>query len=412
MRIAFFVSAFPVVSETFIVNQITGLIDRGHEVDIFARSVRSLDVVHPEIEEYRLLDRVFCLNAVPDGTWSRFVHSVSLGWRLCRSGRIEAWKQLLRILFSSSKGLLLTRSGQLALLCRQLEQGSYDIVHAQYGTLGRRLIPLKTAGILPARHVTSFRGHDVTQHGTRGSGFYEELFARGDLFLPVSESLKRKIVSQGCKEEKIHVLHSGINCGRFRFRARTLPEGETARILTVARLVEMKGVAYGVEAVARLLQSGRKIQYQIAGDGVLRGELEQLIEKLGMRENIRLLGWKDHDELARLMEQAHILLTPSVTAANGEQEGIPNVAKEAMAMGIPVVSTYHSGIPELVEDGVSGYLAAERDVDALADSLARLLDHPERWPQMGRAGRKKVEEEFDMERLNDQLEALYRSLIT
>jgi len=84
----------------------------------------------------------------------------------------------------------------------------------------------------------------------------------------------------------------------------------------------------------------------------------------------------------------------------------------SMVIGIPLVSTYQSGAPELVEDGVSGYLVAERDVDALADSLARLLDHPEHWPQMGRAGRKKVEEEFDMERLNDRLEALYRSLIT
>lgn len=412
MRVAFFVSAFPVVSETFILNQITGLIDRGHEVDIYAKSARPLDVVHPEVEAYRLLDRVTYLNEIPKSGWERVLYLLAL---LRESGLLKRpawWIRLFRVLLLSENGALLSKLGQLTLVVKQLKEGPYDIIHAQYGTLGRRLIPLKETGVLPAHHITSFRGHDVTQHATHEPGFYDELFAKGDLFLPVSESLKQKIISRGCDEKKISVLHSGINCNRFPFRPRTLSKGEPVRILTIARLVEMKGVAYGIEAVARLVESGREICYQIAGDGTLRPELEQQIEMLGMGGNVHLLGWKDHRELARLMEQAHILLAPSITATNGEQEGIPNVVKEAMAMGLPVVSTYHSGIPELVEDGVSGYLAPERDVKALSSSLAKLIDRPDCWPEMGMAGRKKVEAEFNMERLNDKLVALYRSLIT
>ncbi|HHS83304.1 MAG TPA: colanic acid biosynthesis glycosyltransferase WcaL, partial [Gammaproteobacteria bacterium] len=213
-------------------------------------------------------------------------------------------------------------------------------------------------------------------------------------------------------EKKIEILHSGINCERFCYQPRELKNGEAVKIFTVARLVEMKGVAYGIKAVAQLIKSGRKICYKIAGDGALREELERLIKELGMENSIQLLGWKGHKELPGLMDDTHILLTPSVTAANGEQEGIPNVVKEAMAMGIPVVGTLHSGIPELVENGVSGYLAPERDSQMLAECLAKLIDQSDRWPEIGKAGRQKVELEFDMNKLNDKLVELYRSVAT
>lgn len=106
-----------------------------------------------------------------------------------------------------------------------------------------------------------------------------------------------------------------------------------------------------------------------------------------------------------------MLVAASVTAADGDEEGIPNVLKEAMAMGLPVVATRHAGIPELVEDGVSGWLVPERDEAALADALARLAAEPERWPAMGRAGRDKVEREYDIHRLNHRLAALLETLI-
>jgi colanic acid/amylovoran biosynthesis glycosyltransferase len=108
------------------------------------------------------------------------------------------------------------------------------------------------------------------------------------------------------------------------------------------------------------------------------------------------------------MRSAHIFLGPSVTAASGDQEGIPTVIKEAMAVGLPVVSTIHSGIPELVEHGVTGYLAPERDAETLAKHLIALLRHPDQWGEMGRAGRRRVEMEFDTERLNDALVEHYR----
>ncbi len=117
------------------------------------------------------------------------------------------------------------------------------------------------------------------------------------------------------------------------------------------------------------------------------------------------------DEVAELLRDSHILLAPSVTAADGDQEGIPVALMEAMSLGMPVVSTYHSGIPELIQDGVSGFLVPEREVDALADRLQYLLEHPQRWPELGRAGRRAVEEHFNIDKLNDRLADIYQQLI-
>jgi colanic acid/amylovoran biosynthesis glycosyltransferase len=137
-----------------------------------------------------------------------------------------------------------------------------------------------------------------------------------------------------------------------------------------------------------------------------------MIDELDLGEQVKLVGPKSQEEVIALLQDAHLFVTPSVTAASGDQEGIPNVLKEAMAMGIPVVSTRHSGIPELVQDGVSGLLAPERDSEALAERLACLIDHPEKWAAMGRAGRQHVESEFDSDKLNKELVDLYLQVIS
>ena len=228
--------------------------------------------------------------------------------------------------------------------------------------------------------------------------------------MPVSQSLKKRIVDQGCPEEKIFVLPSGIDCEKLTYSKKTVPQGEPIRVVTIGRLVEKKGIAYAIEAMAKVIAAGRCATYEVVGEGVLRGQLERLIEERGMQAHIRLLGRRTHDETIRLLQGAHMLMAPSITAADGDQEGIPNVLKEAMAMGLPVMGTRHSGIPELVEDGVSGYLVNERDVDALADRLSYLIDHPERWEAMGKAGRARVETCYDIEALNDRLVGLYEQL--
>ena len=168
---------------------------------------------------------------------------------------------------------------------------------------------------------------------------------------------------------------------------------------------------YGIEAVERVIGKYPDIEYRIIGDGPMRRELESLIAALNLGERVKMLGWRDQDEVLECMKDSDILLAPSVTGKNGDQEGIPVVLMEAMAMGLPVLSTFHSGIPELVQDGVTGFLVPERDVDALVERLANLLENPEQQLEMGIAGRRRVEEHYNICRLNERLISLYEQLL-
>ena len=191
-------------------------------------------------------------------------------------------------------------------------------------------------------------------------------------------------------------------------------DGEPIRILTVARLVEKKGLEYSIRAVAKVVNKHpkREIEYKIAGEGFLRDELKALILELGMDDKIKLLGWCDQDEVRKLFSESHIFILSSVTAESGDQEGQGLVLQESQAVGMPVISTLHNGIPEGVQDGRSGFLVPERDVDALAEKLEYLILHPEVWPKMGRAGRKYVEEHYDIKKLNQQLVKIYEELLS
>jgi len=136
-----------------------------------------------------------------------------------------------------------------------------------------------------------------------------------------------------------------------------------------------------------------------------------LIERLNIGNKVRLLGWKQQEEIIELMKNTDIVIAPSVVSEDGDEEGIPVVLMEALAQGMPVLSTQHSGIPELVQDGESGFLVPERNVNALAEKLAYLVKHPEIWSAMGQAGREYVEKCYNIDTLNDKLVDLYQHLI-
>jgi colanic acid/amylovoran biosynthesis glycosyltransferase len=403
LKIAFYLDKFPVLSQTFILNQITGMMDREQDVTLFARKFVRHEKLPPEIAEYGLLEKVRYVPEVPRNYALRLLKAEGLAL-------ITEWHRQLSLL----RALNMKKYGRYAISLRlfyaavpPLAQPRYDVIHAQFGPLGLKALALRQIGALRGKLFTSFRGFDATSRLEFQPDLFSELFREGDLFLPVSRSLKQRLIDHGCDEKKIAVHHSGIDCARFNFTPRQRDEGGRTNLISVSRLVDKKGISYAVRAVSRLIASGRKISYSIVGDGKERPALERLVAELGIGGQVKLLGWRTHDELTFLLREAHLLVAPSVTASNGDQEGIPNSVKEAMAMGLPVLSTFHGGIPELVEDGESGFLVPERDVEALSDRLAHLHDHPEIWTKMGEAGRAKIEKEFDINRLNDELVDLY-----
>lgn len=412
MRIAVVAGQFPVLSETFVLNQITGLIDRGHDVEILANDPGISPKMHPDVEKYGLLERTFYWGdgGVRKRTAAKHIVTAVLGAK-----RGEAWR-LVRESFSASKAMGEPWSAALvqrALLASGREP--YDVILCHFGTTSRQVQILRDMGALQGKLATVFHGYDMSVFvRERGMQIYEQLLERGELALPISEHWQDLLLRMGADKERVIVHRMGIDCAKFAFKERVLDEHDrqqAVRFVTIARLVEKKGVEYVIRAVAELVGRHPQIQYEIVGNGPLEAWLKALIVDLGVQKNVRLLGWMEQAEIIRVLERQHILVIPSVTAANGDKEGLPVVIMEGMAMGLPVVSTFHSGIPELVVDGVTGYLVEERNVEELVDRLEKLVVEPALWVEMGRAGRQAVEERFDIDRLNDRLEAVLQELV-
>lgn len=407
MKIAFIVGQFPILSETFVLNQITGLLDRGHEVDIYADRPGDLEKLHEDVVTYQLLDRTYYLPEIP----ANLLWRAMKGCGLFVSRFMRSPEDTLRSLNFPKYG---KQSLSLWLLYTMIPnfQKSYDIIHCQFGTVSFRGMAFRAMNASNAKLITIFRGHDISNFvKAKGEDVYDPLFNQGDYFLANCDFFKRRVIELGCPPEKIKVHGSGLDYSRFPFRIRQFPKDGFIRIATTGRLVEKKGIEYSIRAVAQVLKQYPNLEYTIIGDGLLRPDLEQLIQSLNVEQQIKLVGQKSQAEVIEFLEASHLFVAPSVTAADGNQDAPVNVLKEAMAMGLPVISTLHGGIPELVEEGVSGFLVPERDAEAIANRLTYLIEHPELWAEMGRAGRLFVEQNYDLNRLNDALVTLYESLL-
>lgn len=405
MRIAYLPGLFPVLSETPVVNQITGLVVRGHEVAIFADQPRQAGQYHESIDR---------LNLLPLARYARVPDTLGKRWRgmgeLIASHHGASRTALLRSLnpFVYAGRAL---SGKLAYQTSgYLPAARYDIIHGGFGEQGVKALRMRRLGAIQGPIVTAFQGADITKYTrVRGDGVYRRLFRAGDLFLPVSQFFANRLLELGAPPAKTRVLRTGIDLKLFAFEPRA--HSARLRLVSVGRLVEKKGIDDALHMFAKLKELDIGVAYDIIGDGPLRSSLEQLTGELGIGDRTRFLGAQDQNQLPALLATAHALLTPSVTAPSGDQEGIPNVLKEAMAVGLPVISTWHAGIPELVEQGKTGFLAKEHDPEGLTRAVRILLDNPGVWGPTIEAARKRIEDDYDIEKQNDVLVQIYRDII-
>jgi colanic acid/amylovoran biosynthesis glycosyltransferase len=408
VRIAFLVDQFPVLSETPYLNQITGMVRRGHEVDVFADYPPASGQWHPDVDRLGLRASTHYAPAAPKSLPGRAAGALHLV--ATHSG---ASRRILR------RALDPTRVGAHAASFRLpwhavpfLPGRTYDVVHGCFGPDGIRADRLRRIGAVKGKVVTAFRGADITRYvRSRGEGAYRGLFERGDLFMPVSEDFAARLRAMGADPGRIVVHRTGIDLSLFAYRPRAPERPRRIRLATVARLIEKKGIEYVVRAVGALAREGVDVEYTVIGDGPLREPLRAIAQAEGVEGRVHFVGWKQQRDVRDLLDASDVLVAASVTAKSGDQEGIPNAVKEGMALGLPVVSTRHSGIPELVRDGVTGLLVPERDADALAHAFRTLVAQPSRWATLGRAARDVVEREYDIEKLNDRLVGHYERLL-
>lgn len=206
------------------------------------------------------------------------------------------------------------------------------------------------------------------------------------------------------------VLPIGINAGEFIPNNRKTDNG-CIQLLSVARLVEKKGLYYSISAFNQLAEQYPNIQYDIVGEGELMLPLKELVAFLGLEERVFFHGAKKKDAIIDFYRNADIFVLPSITGSDGNSEGQGLVLQEAQAMQLPVIATLHHGIPEGVKDGVTGYLVPEKDIDALQIKMKLLIEQPKVRKTMGKNGREFVLSNFDNTLLGRELEHIYRDLL-
>jgi colanic acid/amylovoran biosynthesis glycosyltransferase len=308
----------------------------------------------------------------------------------------------------------LRRAVRSGFLRRTAHRTRAALVHSHFGSQGwedRSAVIASGIG-----HVVTFYGYDVVRLPRTHPVWrrrYRELFTSVDRVLCEGEFMARSVASLGCPEAKLRVHRLGVETERIPFTPRRLDEGKPLRILMAAAFVEKKGIPDGVRAVARLARS-RPIELTLVGDADVRrdaqDEKRRILDAIaaeGIGREVRLLGFQSHAVLAREMAQHHVFLQPSRHAADGDSEGgAPVSLIEAVASGMAVVSTTHCDIPGVVIHGTTGWLAPERDVEALERGLRWWTEQPD-WERILIAGRRRIEAEFDAARQAQRLAAIY-----
>jgi colanic acid/amylovoran biosynthesis glycosyltransferase len=280
-----------------------------------------------------------------------------------------------------------------------LRSGRFDLVHGHFGTGSCYALPYVARSNLPL--LVTFHGYDVPLLRSRGRWWPQnwpyallapELLRRMTLGLCASQELFDLLVSYGVPAERLRLYQLGIDLSRFRRGVR----GATPRVLMVGRFVEKKGFEYGLRAFAACRAQGLLASLVLVGTGEREPELRRLAAELALGDAVRFAGVLSSAEVAALMADSDVLLAPSVVAADGDRESGVIAVKEASAAQLAVVGTLHGGIPEIIDDRVTGYLVPERDVEALRDRLGALLADPALRQRMGAAGRAKMEREYDL----------------
>ncbi len=323
-------------------------------------------------------------------------------------GLIESSPRLLLSDLSAVPALakFLLRRGQGAgRWLTEIQRRDPRVIHAHFFNDGLDAVEIGKRLDLPV--VTTLHGHDITKHdnANRGNPRTAGFFASVTRVIAVSRFIAEQALARGCPEDKLLQHYIGIDLERFSNAKR---ETEHPSLLFVGRLVEKKGCTYLLQAVQKLKPRFPELQLTLVGDGGLAESLRREAEEREI--DVVFCGSQDAGQIREHMSRSWLFVAPSITAADGDAEGLGMVFLEAQALETPVVSFRSGGVVEAVQDETSGLLCDEKDVDALAANIATLLENRDLRHNMGLAGRRRVEEQFDIRRQCAKLETIYAEL--
>jgi len=360
-------SGFPRISATFILDQITGLLDREIPIENWATYNPNEKVIHPAVTKYEL-DKTCNYLSIPKQQQTKTENDWHSEFKLANP---------------------------------HFNLSNTKVVHIHFALNYNSLAPLFRSW--DGKLIVSFHGHDASRYVvSNGPDCYQELFDRAQIITTPTHIMKGYLVSLGCNPEKIKVHTYGVDLDSYSPEKNRVLTSK-ARILTVARLVEKKGVEFTIKALS--LIDPDLYEYRIIGEGPEFDTLKKLSHSLNVKS--LFLGSLNKLEVLEELKKTDIMALNSVTADDGDQEGLPVSLIEAQAMGIPVVSSYHSGIPELIINKSNGLLSNEKDVESISKNILDLIEDIELRRKMSLAAREVALKRFDIKDLNDRLFDMY-----
>lgn len=415
LRVGYIVRSFPRLSQTFILNEVLALESQGVQVRVFSCINPRETVVQPQLAA--LQARVDYLEESYQRPWQRILWEHLLMLLLAPLGYLRALAYVVRHpefdqgYTASSRFMCFVQAVYLANLLRQARGGpdAIDHLHAHFAhdpTLIAQLVHLLTGLAFTftahARDIYQIPATALAARIQDAEAVVTCCALNVDYF---------KTVAPSTQYAKMRVIHNGIDLNAFH-PAEAHNGTDAPLILSASRLVEKKGYLDLLAACRQLKESGHNFRCVIYGEGPLYDELETRIQQDELEKHVALGGVFTHEDIQRMMPQAAIFaLTPFVTE-DGDRDGVPTVLAEAMACGLPVVSTTVAGIPELVTHGRNGLLAAPRQIDEIAANLSLLLNDAAKRQQFGQAARNTIMEEFNLQTGASQLAELYRTSAT
>ena len=414
VRVGYILSRFPKLTETFILFEMIGVEKQGIDIELFPLLRVKESAIHPEGASIwkKLLERLSPANGkilmhpeavrfverahyLPFFSWPIFkaqIHTL-----LRRPGKyFGALWALVRSNWGSSNYLAgaLSIFPKTVLIAKWMEENSIDHVHAHFANH-----PAAAAFII---HQLTGIPYSFTAHGADLQVDQHMLIekVRDAAFVVTISNYNQNFILEKCGEQyrdKVVVIHCGVDTQHFNPGDLSDKDG-IFKILCIGTLYEVKGQTYLIEACQILKEKGIAFRCDLVGDGPFRQKLEQQVLEFGLKNEVIFHGQQTRQRISEMLNQANVLVVPSIPTSSGRREGIPVVLMEAMSSAVAVVASGISGIPELVEDGVGGILVPPRDPEALARALQSLSIDPKLGRRLGKAGRKKVLAEFDLEK--------------
>ena len=400
--VAYIVKSWPRLSETFILNEVAALERQGVSLRIFSIKEPNREPVHDGVAQVRA--KVTYLD-LPRHWTSALPANARSFWRwpgrYCRA-LVEASATVIRHRHLAALRHFL-KAGYLA---DMLFREPVAHLHAHFAT-SPSLVAMFTHQLTGVPYSLTAHAKDI--YVNRPDLIRAEI-GRAQAVVTCTDYNRRYLLSRFSSAcgGKLRCIYHGLDLSQFEFRGPAARDTGPPLILSVARLVEKKGLSDLIAAAEILRRRGRSFRVEIIGNGALRQALEARIGEFALNDRVRLLGAQSHEAVHQAYHRASVFALPCVVTANGDRDGIPNVLLEAMASGVPVVATRVSGIPELIESERDGLLVEPNSPEKLADAIDRLLEHPELGEWLVRAARSKIEAHFSVEDGARQLLDLFR----